>query len=109
MARRSMATPDIIGQLMSKTRAKPEELPTRQVPVRVKSARLLEQTRNQRYGKRAPFRIPDELISRLRTRADMEEVPLVGLAQWALRYALDALESGQVVLPKTPRGYRITE
>ncbi|MCC7354136.1 MAG: hypothetical protein IT330_10300 [Anaerolineae bacterium] len=109
MARRPMPTPDVIGQLMNKSRAKPEELPTRQIPTRVQAARVLEETRNQRYGKRAPFRLPDDLVNRLKARAEQEEVPLVGLAQWALRYGLDALESGQVALPKTPRGYKIKE
>lgn len=109
MARRPMPTPDVIGQLMSKSRPKPEDLPTRQVSARLRTARMLEQMRNERYGKRAPFRLPDELVDRLRARAKLEEVPVVGLAQWALRYGLDALESGKVVLPKIPRGYKIKE
>lgn len=109
MSRRSMRTPDVIGDRLRIGQTKEEDLPTRQVPSRILAARMLEELRNQRYGKRAPFRIHDDLLARLRARAQQEDVPLVGLAQWALRYGLDALDSGQAVLPKIPRGYRVRE
>jgi hypothetical protein len=109
MSRRPMRTPDVIGDRLRTGQTKPEELPTRQIPARLMAARMLEELRNQRYGKRAPFRIHDDLLARLRARAQQEDVPLVGLAQWALRYGLDALDSGRAVLPKIPRGYRVQE
>ena len=106
MAKRKTRTPDVILERLGKEAALLEP-PTQQPSSQPSAVLTPEEVRNERYGRRAPFRIQDELLERLRARAQKEEVPLVGLAQWALRFGLDALETGRARLLKTPRGYRI--
>jgi len=66
-----------------------------------------EKEYSERYGKPTTYRLPTELVDKVRTIADQEGVGLSELAEYVLTRFVQDHAAGKVELPKTQRHYAI--